>query len=56
MSLSRSVRACGYIDNAIVHQGRLDPGLLLLTTPYRKSRLACDHNRPALGRRLDRRR
>ena len=30
----------GYTDNAIVHQGRLDPGLLLLTKPYRKSQLA----------------
>jgi len=30
----------GYADNAIVHQGRLDPGVLLLTKPYRKSQLA----------------
>jgi signal transduction histidine kinase len=30
----------GYTDNAIVHQGRLDPGLLLLSKPYRKSALA----------------
>jgi PAS domain S-box-containing protein len=30
----------GYTDNAIVHHGRLDPGVLLLTKPYRKSRLA----------------
>jgi CheY-like chemotaxis protein len=30
----------GYTDNAIVHQGRLDPGVLLLTKPYRKSQLA----------------
>jgi PAS domain S-box-containing protein len=30
----------GYSDNAIVHQGRLDPGVLLLTKPYRKSQLA----------------
>ncbi|MBX9651663.1 MAG: CHASE3 domain-containing protein [Xanthobacteraceae bacterium] len=30
----------GYSDNAIVHQGRLDPGVLLLTKPYRMSGLA----------------
>ena len=30
----------GYTDNAIVHQGRLDPGVLMLTKPYRKSQLA----------------
>lgn len=30
----------GYTDNAIVHQGRLDPGVLLLSKPYRKSGLA----------------
>ena len=30
----------GYTDSAIVHQGRLDPGVLLLTKPYRKSQLA----------------
>ncbi|HTE35866.1 MAG TPA: ATP-binding protein, partial [Reyranella sp.] len=30
----------GYTDNAIVHQGRLDPGVLLLSKPYRKSHLA----------------
>jgi PAS domain S-box-containing protein len=30
----------GYTDNAIVHHGRLDNGLLLLTKPYRKSQLA----------------
>ena len=30
----------GYADNAIVHQGRLDPGVLLLTKPHRKSQLA----------------
>ena len=30
----------GYTDNAIVHQGRLDPDVLLLSKPYRKSRLA----------------
>jgi signal transduction histidine kinase/CHASE3 domain sensor protein len=30
----------GYTDNAIVHHGRLDPGVLLLGKPYRKSQLA----------------
>jgi hypothetical protein len=30
----------GYTDNAIVHHGRLDIGVLLLTKPYRKSQLA----------------
>jgi hypothetical protein len=30
----------GYTDNAIVHHGRLDGGVLLLTEPYRRSQLA----------------
>jgi CheY-like chemotaxis protein len=30
----------GYTDNAIVHHGRLDPGVMLLSKPYRKSQLA----------------
>jgi PAS domain S-box-containing protein len=30
----------GYTDNAIVHHGRLDEGVWLLTKPYRKSQLA----------------
>jgi signal transduction histidine kinase len=38
----------GYTDNAIVHHGRLDEGVLLLTKPYRKSQLA-QRVRQALG-------
>ncbi|AOF87379.1 sensory box protein [Hydrogenophaga sp. RAC07] len=30
----------GYTDNAIVHQGRLDAGVMLLTKPYRRGELA----------------
>ncbi len=30
----------GYTENAIVHQGRLDPGVLLLGKPYLRSELA----------------
>ncbi|MDI1263017.1 MAG: ATP-binding protein [bacterium] len=30
----------GYTDNAIIHQGQLNPGVLLLSKPYRKSQLA----------------
>jgi CheY-like chemotaxis protein len=29
----------GYTENAIVHHGRLDPGVLLLNKPYRQSDL-----------------
>ena len=38
----------GYTDSAIIHHGRLDPGVLLLTKPYRKGQLA-QMVRQALG-------
>ena len=38
----------GYAENAIVHHGRLDPGVLLLAKPYRKQQLA-QMIRAALG-------
>jgi PAS domain S-box-containing protein len=31
----------GYPESAIVHHGRLDPGIALLNKPYRKADLAC---------------
>ncbi|WP_198677346.1 response regulator [Pseudidiomarina donghaiensis] len=30
----------GYTENAIVHHGRLDPGVKLLSKPYRRQDLA----------------
>jgi signal transduction histidine kinase/CHASE3 domain sensor protein len=38
----------GYTDNAIVHHGKLDDGVLLLTKPYRRNQLA-EMIRRALG-------
>ena len=34
------VYTSGYTENAIIHHGRLDAGVLLLAKPYRKSDLA----------------
>ncbi len=41
----------GYTDNSIVHHGRLDEGVLLLTKPYRKSQLAQMVRQALQGRR-----
>jgi CheY-like chemotaxis protein len=37
---TKVVYTSGYTENAIVHHGRLDPGVLLLSKPYRKSELS----------------
>ena len=36
----RVLYTSGYTENAIIHHGRLDPGIDLLTKPYRRSTLA----------------
>ena len=46
---TRVLYTSGYTDNAIVHQGRIDPGVLLLTKPYRKSELASMIRRALAG-------
>jgi hypothetical protein len=38
----------GYAEDAIVHEGHLDPGLALLRKPYRRAELA-EKVREALG-------
>jgi CheY-like chemotaxis protein len=42
----------GYTENAIVHQGRLDPGVRLLQKPYRRGELARALREALTGRRL----
>ena len=36
----RTLFTSGYTENAIMHHGRLDPGVLLMAKPYRKPELA----------------
>jgi PAS domain S-box-containing protein len=46
---SKVLFTSGYTENAIVHHGRLDPGVMLLAKPYRKADLA-RMIRQAIGR------
>jgi PAS domain S-box-containing protein len=39
-STLKTLFTSGYTENAIIHHGRLDPGVLLLAKPYRRSDLA----------------
>ncbi|MFN3613769.1 MAG: ATP-binding protein, partial [Rubrimonas sp.] len=41
----------GYTENAIVHHGRLDPGVILLAKPYRRRELAAKVRQALGGRR-----
>jgi DNA-binding LytR/AlgR family response regulator len=45
---SKVLYTSAYTENAIIHHGRLDAGVLLLAKPYRKSELA-SMIRKALG-------
>jgi PAS domain S-box-containing protein len=39
-STLKTLFTSGYTENAVIHHGRLDPGVLLLAKPYRKPELA----------------
>jgi len=38
---TRIIFTSGYTENAIVHNGKLDPGILFIQKPYRPNALAC---------------